>query len=495
MSGDDGTFAFEGLEPGTHKVDAIGEGHLQDLGARNDFESGNFDLSKLIGDVMKWTISDRVVVREGEVSEMKMVFEAPEDEIIDALVAVTGDVRLGGSALQTGIAMLFQPGSTIQRYMATVTQGSFDFGRIRPGTYRLQVTAGLLSGSVGEPKIVRVPEQESHRIEVDLPGGGISGTVLHDDGRPASGVVLSVSSPTVSGAAMERVDIGEGTAMSGGDGSFSFQGLATGSYDIFAKELMLAGGAGQSGRLSGISIGAGEVRDDLVIHLGAGGRLHVAVRDSIGPRGNALVTLLGPSGGPLDLFHRSLTDRDGEIEFQGLPEGQYRVSVDAPRTAPGISPPVFVGEGASADVVVTLDSGVPVTLKLEGEVPDSARGQLVIYSVWRPDGALMRSGRVVIPHRDELGRGGCAEWHVGWELRAGLLPSARRGTEHRHLRGRTRGSARRWRDLADPGAAEYPLRAGLRTRESGRSAGTGSRDRFRLAYGLPMVVHAVRYLR
>ena len=104
-----------------------------------------------------------------------------------------------------------------------------------------------------------------------------------------------------------------------------FDGLAEGAYEILAKEMALAAGVMRSGRLSHLSLSSGEVREDLVLHVGRGSLIRIAVRDGLGPRGNALVTLLDPRGTPLDLFHRSLTDAEGAATFSGVPAGSYRV--------------------------------------------------------------------------------------------------------------------------------------------------------------------------
>ncbi len=212
-------------------------------------------------------------------------------------------------------------------------------------------------------------------------------------------VALVRPDAAIAGAA-ERLDFGEGTALTDENGHFSFAGVAPGDYEITAKQLF--GTTGRTGRLSSITLGAGQEQDDLEVVLENGGTLRVHVRDAGGGvRANALVTILGDSGAPLDLFHRTLTDVDGTVTFGGLPDGSYRVAVDAPGAAPAVAGPVAMAKGATRELEVSLARGKPVRVVVTGGVPELLRGQLVLYSVWRGDGSLVRTGRVVLPDSPE----------------------------------------------------------------------------------------------
>ena len=84
-------------------------------------------------------------------------------------------------------------------------------------------------------------------------------------------------------------------------------------------------------------------------------------------------TILRADGRPVDLFHRALTDPEGAVTIQGLPDGDYRANVDAARAAPAITPVVAIRSGSARDLDVLLSRGVEVEVELRGEIPRRAR--------------------------------------------------------------------------------------------------------------------------
>jgi protocatechuate 3,4-dioxygenase beta subunit len=405
-SDEDGGFVLEALASGAYKVTAMPPDYMRQTHWQPDDPSafGDFDLGALMAKVSEMVAEDRVVVRDGEDAALTLVHETAKGEgDASGLVTVRGAVRVGGMPLARGLVALHPSGSSLPRHLGDVVDGAFRFERVRPGSYRLQVRAGLLAADLGGARSLVVPARTEFEIDVDLPGGAIAGTVLDpDSGEPVPGALLSLARPGAGGTALERMDLGEGAAIADGGGRFRFDGLEAGVYEVFAKQWALGAGAGRSGRLASVQVGPGEVRDGLELVLERGSSLRVRVRDAGGgPRANALVVLLGQNGAPLDLFHRALTDRDGLAEFAGLPAGAYRASVDAPAAAPAVSATVEL-RGADLDLEVELRVGVPVSLRFEGEVPDTWRGEVLSYAVWREDGALLRGGRVTVPPADAL---------------------------------------------------------------------------------------------
>ncbi|MGA0060295.1 MAG: hypothetical protein ACO3RU_11965, partial [Planctomycetota bacterium] len=89
-----------------------------------------------------------------------------------------------------------------------------------------------------------------------------------------------------------------------------------------------------------------------------------------------------------------LTDRVGRALFTGVPDGGWRVSVDAPGAAPAVGPSVHVAGGVEAKTEVRVASGVAVRVELD--VPEDLVGEPVVYAVWSESGALLRSGRAVL---------------------------------------------------------------------------------------------------
>jgi hypothetical protein len=367
----------------------------QDLGP---VDEEDFDFARMIDSAMKWSLRDSVVIREGEETEVELVFETPEAE--SALVTVEGRVRVGGQELESGMVSLFRTGSVAPYRFAPVRAGAFELTAEAPGVYRAQVQAGFLAGAVGRSTEVVVGKGPRQQLVLDLPGGRLAGRVIHaEDGRPAPNAVLDQSLAGDRGRSLERSELGEGTLLTDGEGRFQFEGLAAGSYEIFAKELFASAGAGmgRSGRLTGLTLADGESQSGLELRLEPGASLRVLVRDGAGaPRCNAVVTLLHAGGGPVDLFQRALTDSQG-IATLTVPAGTYRASVDAPGAAPSVTEAIEVDSGATAELDVEVAAGCEVELRINGKLPDSAAAPAMAFSVWQPDGALLRAGRLRLP--------------------------------------------------------------------------------------------------
>lgn len=415
----EGRFRLENLAPGTHKVDCMPGDYMsrfEDGPSHEDMAEGNFNLGKMMSSILRYVVSERVVVRAGEEAKVEMAFQEPEDDKAAErdLVHVKGQVRVGGRDLREGIVFLFEAGATVQSHLAHVARGVFELRGVRPGHYRLQVQASVFSGPLGQAKSVRIPKGAAHEIRLDLPGGRLAGQVVDESGRPAGGVVLTLRSATDPTLRGDRMDLGEGTQLADAEGRFRFEGLGPNTYHLLAKEVRaVMGGGGQSGRLDSIVLQESEQRDGLRLEIRKGGTLVVKVTDAVGPRANALVTLLTADGKPMDLFHRALTEPDGTVALAGIPAGSYRVSVDAPKTAASISDLVEVASGAERQVAMELEPGVPAFLALGKTLKDYA-GEVIRYSVWRSDGSLVRSGRLVVPaDLEALARSAGARLSVG----------------------------------------------------------------------------------
>ncbi|MHC5070716.1 MAG: MSCRAMM family protein, partial [Planctomycetota bacterium] len=404
-TGANGVFRIANLAPGTHKVDCMPSDYMKragDAGTNEDLARGEVNLGKLMTTVMKWVVSDRVVVRAGEESELSLVFQEPEAEAgTKDLVTVSGHVRIGGRDLEEGIVFLLEAGATVQSHLGHVRKGTFKLRGVRPGNYRLRVQASVFSGTLGRPQEVKIPRKPTHTLTLDLPAGRLAGRVVYaEDGKPAGGVVLSLGSATDRSVHGDRLELGEGTQLADSEGCFKFEGLPAGTYHILAKEMRLlaSGSRSRSGRLDGLRLRDSEQRDGLVLQVDKGGTILVRVTDTAGTRANALVRLLAADGKPMDLFHRALTEPDGTVTLSGVPAGSYRVGVNAPRAAAKVSDVIEIQSGVEREVVVRLPVGIQAFLELGKKLDEDHAGETLRYSVWRADGVLVRSGRLTIPH-------------------------------------------------------------------------------------------------
>lgn len=393
-----GVFVLEGLMPGTTKVDCMPGDYVSRFAGSGaqDLEKDGFNIAKTIGNAMKWIASDRVVIRSGERTELEMVFRAPDEMDEEGAVRVHGTVRVADVPLEDGMVFLSAAGRTALGPVAQVEAGIFTFEGVPPGTYRCRIQAGILSGAVGQSRTIEVPEgAREHRIELTMPGGELAGTVEDETGRPVAGVAVLLSSSAHAELTTDRMDLGEGSVVTDDTGNFRFHGLAAGSYHLVAREVL--SGHERSAQLARIDLRSGERRSDLQLTLARGGTLHVHVRAAGQARTNGLVTLLDPNGNPLGLFHRKLTDRNGSVSFSGLPEGAYRVVVDAPGLAPRVSDVIWHSGVGESSLDIELSAGVPTVVQVGGTLPPELAAHTVTYVVRRADGQLVKTGQVTLP--------------------------------------------------------------------------------------------------
>lgn len=389
-----GEFLFEGLAPGPHKVDCMSVEAMAGPGRRAQGNPDDINIGKMMAEIMENTVSERAIVRNDERTELELTFDGAGADADASSIA--GTVRLAGKPLDTGVAFLLDAESGAQVRVSEVHAGAFTMRNVREGRYSVRVQESVLGTMLGSNQPVTVTTKSRTSIAIDLPGGRLAGRVVDGgSGEPVAGVIVSLTG-TGSGS-RDRMDIGEGAALTDGSGSFHFDGVAPGQYEIVAKELFARGDSGRSARLAGLSLGADERRDDCELRLASGGTLRVAVRDASGPRNNALVALLTAAGQPLDLFHRTLTDHQGIATFAQLPAGDYRASVDAPGTAPRVSDAIHVDTGSEHTLDVAVSRGTPVTVVVEGTSLRQVAGKSLSFSLRDPRGTLLRSSRLWVP--------------------------------------------------------------------------------------------------
>jgi len=393
----DGRFHLQHLATGVYKVDAFPQDFMQKMGATSYDPEGGGNIGVMIRKAQKLVVSERAVVKEGETAEVELVWSSGSEDKSTG-VDVEGEVHLGGRPLAAGLVSLVKPGQVLPAQLVKIQDGRFRIPSAQPGHYRLQVQREALGGLVGRPQQIDLPDRPRHKLVIHLPGGLIRGRVVYKEtGEPAAGVVLNLRKAGEYSAGLDLVEIGEGTHLADDKGRFSFEGLGAGTYSIVAKELGFAGGRQRGATLSGLTLAEGAEMTGIELLLGKGGQLAVQALGPGGAKRNAIVTLLDDTGKPMLLFPRSLTDDEGRVRFEGLPKGAYRVLVEGPGLAPGLSGRVVVQEGREEEVRVQLQRGVAVSLHWAGKLPNPMPGGVAFYSVWDDKGVLMRSGRMPVP--------------------------------------------------------------------------------------------------
>jgi hypothetical protein len=209
-------------------------------------------------------------------------------------------------------------------------------------------------------------------------GGTLRGRVVRADGTPIAGAAVRAS----------QQDEGEDPARveSASDGSFSFKGLAAGSWRVQA----FREGVGTAA-IDGVQVPASGEAAPCELRLGGGARL--AGRVVVAPGRD-------PSGIPIRFGSRSghqasgATDAEGRFEMRGLPPGEAQVVAGAPDQRIASEVLTIPDSEETIEVTLTLESGNTV----DGTVTRS--GAPVSGAIVMIGG----QGGMITAHTDSAGR-------------------------------------------------------------------------------------------
>src|SRR5579863_3901479 len=114
---------------------------------------------------------------------------------------ITGTVKDGSGALQTGVTVVLTTPAGIDRRQTSGVDGTFTFGGLAPGDYRLRVddpnnqyapwSQDKVTVAAGDRATVNIALQP--RIAPGQQRGAISGTVIGPLGQPIAGVAVTLS--------------------------------------------------------------------------------------------------------------------------------------------------------------------------------------------------------------------------------------------------------------------------------------------------------------
>lgn len=253
-----------------------------------------------------------------------------------------------------------------------------------PGTFRVEVSASGLARSV-----LNGVESGTTQLDIVLgPGRSIAGRVADENGRPLSGV--SVSLTTHFGEGSSGVGSGwrppprvlrllrtiDARIESDADGRFQFQDVSPSLYMVEAAV------PGRVPARIDVEIGEDPEPQPLELTLLPGGVLEGVVRDTRGEPVEGALVLVSKDRGrkrsgrsrPVSLFRAvaaTETDEDGAYVFDTLPEEDYSLSVQADDFLSHREDQVVPEKERWLDV--TLQKG----LRLEGAVVSSSDGRPV----------------------------------------------------------------------------------------------------------------------
>jgi hypothetical protein len=230
--------------------------------------------------------------------------------------------------------------------------GHFEVLLEEPGTYLLAVNGrGKNPDSMHS---VTVPQESVVEVTVALPDGRLSGRVVKHTGEAAGGVRVWIErdgawNPTTLGMG-RSVDCDEG-------GSFTFNGLAPGSWSVRARGTRARTGLvlESDGTLEGVELrqeALGVVRGKVVgLDGSALGQVPVFARDEQGRWVDAYARVSSRPG-------------SGEFEYEDLPAGDYTFLARYREAVSAESEAVRVGPGIEASVELRLQQGTMVFVTL-----------------------------------------------------------------------------------------------------------------------------------
>jgi protocatechuate 3,4-dioxygenase beta subunit len=327
VSGEDGSYQVEGLEPGRYVVRVDRTPLRVELPDVQDFE--------LNLEIPTGAVAGRVLdARSG----------AP---VADARVLVLhADAQNPAEPAGPPWSSTAYAGSG-----RTATDGTFEVTGLAEGAYELQISHPDYSPG----KVAAAVPAGGRRdgIEVRLePGARLAGQVVDAQGAAVAEAMVLVADP----ATGQPVRADMRGRITGMDGRFEISGLAPGRYAVRA---IAPGYAASPEQMAEAAVGA----EPVVLRLTNGGRLEITVVDSAGqPVAGVRVQVLDPVTGRAALpgmpFGFSgeppATDDAGRLTFEHVTPGAWVLAVPA-AGGPGTRSPVDVREGETT--TATLVAG------------------------------------------------------------------------------------------------------------------------------------------
>ena len=295
---DDGSFAFEGLDPGTY--DVILTPNVEDLDGQARWIFRQANERKI-----------QITLVPGQVETV--VLGEPSAESVQ----VTGTVTDDGESIPKAIVMVYSsdgPGNDALAGAQADLDGVYAVTLDEPGDYRFEV--GREFGKLSSVEL-SVPGVREFRHDVELPQGMLRGTVVEAGGTPLANVVLTLSRGS-SGAAAPWMS--SQRAQSDASGAFIFEDLAPGSYDLRAA---IFGGRTDLGH---VLLREVKVSEDgsagLQVELPVAGEVQGMVQDAQGdPINRATIWVETEDGTRVSEFRRVRSSSDGSFTQGSLAPG------------------------------------------------------------------------------------------------------------------------------------------------------------------------------
>lgn len=350
----DGTYTFAGISAGTYSIvqtqpTGYGDGPDQ-IGTAGGVQSGPDTISSIV--LPAGTDATGYVFTETFSSLAGVVFDdANGDGTVDP-----GEPIAGVTVALVGVDAL---GNDVELTTVTAADGTYVFDGLLAGVYSITQTqpagyddgpdwVGTAGGTLSAPDSI---------TEISLPAGfaatgydfsefvgsSISGSVRDDFGDPISGVTITL---------LDSDDQVVAVVTTGADGTYSFAGVAPGTYSVVETQPVGYGDGGESAgssggvvsddRVSGIVVTPGStitgVDFDEVTASIAGSVLDANGHPIVG----VTVTLTGTDAAGGSVERVAVSDENGEYVFEQLLAGEYTLTETQP-----------VGYGDGPDLIGT----------------------------------------------------------------------------------------------------------------------------------------------
>lgn len=360
-----GRFRFEHVTPGTWSVSASPS--MAEMGERMRGKRGQSAFIDVMGELIteSVTLDDRDYVEVFLGGEPKMP------------VRITGVVTRGEEPFAGAQVYAVSEGSAIFEGMKTTTadqNGAFEIILDRPGPHVLSAR----EGSLGVERLIEVPRQDELRVDLHVPSGAILGTVRTPDGKPATGIRLSIQRED----GMGRMRWGGDQARTSETGTYRFEGLEPGRYTVRANVASWRGSAEDrfaSTIQSGLALGEDELKERVDFKLALPGSVTGLVRDEQGrPVAGASVFFRDASGRMVAMVSGTTTNTAGEYEQTGLEAGTYAVSVRSENAAANDAAEIDVRAGEESKANLTVEVGTTLVVTLEDKDGSARRARIQI---------------------------------------------------------------------------------------------------------------------
>lgn len=247
------------------------------------------------------------------------------------------------------------------RQAKTDANGRYEILLAAPGTYSISASP---EGYADVQRSLEIGDAPGTVVDFDLPAGRIAGRVIGPDGKPVTGVNVHLnthgkrSTPGTPGS--------QGQEETKADGSFAFEGVQPGSYQLRA-DVDGWSNYGQRrqkkyapARLTGIEVALDGARDGLEIRLTEGSTILARVLAPDGrPAANAIVTCTQEGA-----RETGTTDAAGVARIEGLAAGDARLSARSATTTTSQDTTITVRTGDPGEATLQLVPGTILAVKL-----------------------------------------------------------------------------------------------------------------------------------